>query len=61
VRFESPPTLRVTVEGLPHRGTLTGMGVPAGVTLIVVSETRAALRLSAVRLLVFLLWLLSSW
>lgn len=34
VTFESPETLRVEV-GLPNRGTITGMGIPKGVTLIV--------------------------
>ena len=34
VRFRSPRELSVTLE-LPHRGTLTGMGIPRGVTLIV--------------------------
>lgn len=34
VLFESPPSLRVKVE-LPHHGSLTGMGLPRGVTLIV--------------------------
>ncbi|MDN7024260.1 ATPase [Methanoculleus sp. FWC-SCC1] len=34
VPFASPPSLRVSVD-LPHRGTLTGMGVPKGITLIV--------------------------
>jgi len=34
VPFTSPPSLRVTVD-LPNRGTVTGMGVPAGITLIV--------------------------
>lgn len=33
-RFESPDSLRVTIE-LPHRGTITGMGIPKGITLIV--------------------------
>ena len=32
--FESPESLRVSV-GLPHRGTVSGMGVRRGVTLIV--------------------------
>lgn len=32
--FQSPDSLRVTME-LPHRGTITGMGIPAGITLIV--------------------------
>lgn len=34
VRFVSPETMRVTLE-LPHRGKITGMGVPKGITLIV--------------------------
>ncbi|GAA1096377.1 ABC-ATPase domain-containing protein [Pseudonocardia alni] len=34
VPFVSPPELRVTLD-VPHRGTVTGMGVPEGVTLIV--------------------------
>jgi len=34
VAFRSPEELRVSVE-LPHAGTVTGMGVPEGVTLIV--------------------------
>ena len=34
VPFRSPPELAVTLA-LPHRGKLTGMGVPRGVTLIV--------------------------
>nr|WP_206441556.1 ABC-ATPase domain-containing protein [Streptomyces boncukensis] len=34
VPFASPPELRVTVE-LPHAGTVTGMGVPEGVNLVV--------------------------
>ncbi|MDT0327335.1 ABC-ATPase domain-containing protein [Nocardiopsis lambiniae] len=34
VPFASPADLRVTVD-LPHRGTVTGMGVPEGITLIV--------------------------
>ncbi|MFI6574770.1 ABC-ATPase domain-containing protein [Nocardiopsis sp. NPDC050513] len=34
VPFESPASLRVSVD-LPHRGTVTGMGVPEGITLIV--------------------------
>ncbi len=34
VPFESPESLRVTVE-LPHAGRITGMGIPRGVTLIV--------------------------
>ena len=34
VAFSSPESLRVTME-LPHKGTITGMGVPEGITLIV--------------------------
>lgn len=34
VPFDSPESLRVSFE-LPHRGTVTGMGVPEGITLIV--------------------------
>ena len=34
VPFQSPPELSVTLD-LPHRGKLTGMGVPRGITLIV--------------------------
>ncbi len=34
VPFRSPPTLAVTLE-LPTTGTITGMGIPRGVTLIV--------------------------
>ena len=34
IPFESPETLRVTVQ-LPNRGAVTGMGIPAGITLIV--------------------------
>lgn len=34
VPFRSPESLRVEVE-LPHRGRVTGMGIPEGVTLIV--------------------------
>ncbi len=34
VAFEAPETLRKRVE-LPNRGTITGMGVPRGITLIV--------------------------
>ena len=33
IAFESPETLRVTME-LPYRGTITGMGIKKGVTLI---------------------------
>lgn len=34
VPFQSPPSLRVAVE-LPNRGTIHGMGIPRGVTLVV--------------------------
>ncbi|MFQ5792932.1 MAG: P-loop domain-containing protein, partial [Acidobacteriota bacterium] len=34
VPFRSPDSLRVTVE-LPHAGTISGLGIPNGVTLIV--------------------------
>jgi predicted ABC-class ATPase len=34
VLFESPPSLRVTIE-VPHAGQITGMGLPRGITLIV--------------------------
>ena len=34
VRFKSPPSLRVEIE-LPNAGVISGMGIPAGVTLIV--------------------------
>lgn len=34
VAFQSPDCLRVTLE-LPHRGRITGMGIPCGVTLLV--------------------------
>lgn len=34
VPFRSPESLRVTLQ-LPHKGTLTGMGIPRGITLIV--------------------------
>jgi predicted ABC-class ATPase len=34
VPFESPPSLRVTLE-TPHSGPISGMGVPEGVTLLV--------------------------
>jgi predicted ABC-class ATPase len=34
VAFSSPDALRVSME-LPHRGMITGMGIPKGITLIV--------------------------
>lgn len=34
VAFTSPEELKVTME-LPHKGTVTGMGIPKGITLIV--------------------------
>ena len=34
IPFRSPDTLRVTMT-LPHKGKITGMGVPEGITLIV--------------------------
>ena len=34
VPFFSPDNLRITLD-LPHKGTITGMGVPEGITLIV--------------------------
>ena len=34
VPFVTPPSLKVTME-LPHRGTITGMGIKKGITLIV--------------------------
>ena len=34
VAFQSPPQLRVTLQS-PNRGPVTGMGIPAGVTIIV--------------------------
>ena len=34
VAFSSPDSLRVTME-LPHKGKITGMGIPKGITLIV--------------------------
>lgn len=34
VPFVSPESLRITME-LPHKGTITGMGIPKGITLIV--------------------------
>lgn len=33
ISFRSPESLRIALE-LPHKGTLTGMGVPQGITLI---------------------------
>jgi hypothetical protein len=33
VPFKSPPSLQVSID-LPHRGTVTGMGIPEGITLI---------------------------
>jgi predicted ABC-class ATPase len=33
VAFTSPPSLEVTLT-LPHRGSVTGMGIRAGITLI---------------------------
>lgn len=33
IAFHSPESLRITLQ-LPHKGTLTGMGVPQGITLI---------------------------
>ncbi|MGH2348744.1 MAG: P-loop domain-containing protein [bacterium] len=33
VTFQSPPELRVTLEA-PHRGSVSGLGIPRGVTLI---------------------------
>ena len=39
VKFVSPETMRVTLE-LPHRGKITGMGVPKGITLIVGGDGR---------------------
>lgn len=33
VPFASPETLQITME-LPHKGTITGMGIPTGITLI---------------------------
>lgn len=32
--FSSPEQLRISIE-LPHKGTITGMGIPEGITLIV--------------------------
>ena len=34
VRFQSPDTYRVSFD-LPHHGTISGMGIPKGITLIV--------------------------
>ena len=34
VPFKSPETLRITME-LPHKGRISGMGIPQGITLIV--------------------------
>lgn len=34
IPFSSPESLRITLE-LPHKGTITGMGIPRGITLIV--------------------------
>ena len=34
VKFSSPDTLRIAME-LPHKGRITGMGIPKGITLIV--------------------------
>ncbi len=34
VPFQSPQTLRISLD-LPHKGTITGMGIPRGITLIV--------------------------
>lgn len=34
VPFSSPDSLRISME-LPHKGTITGMGIPQGITLIV--------------------------
>lgn len=34
VKFKSPPSLRVSFD-LPNHGTITGMGIPEGITLIV--------------------------
>ncbi|MCQ4775963.1 ABC-ATPase domain-containing protein, partial [Lacrimispora saccharolytica] len=32
--FSSPESLRISMQ-LPHKGTITGMGIPEGITLIV--------------------------
>ena len=34
VKFSSPDSLRISME-LPHKGIITGMGIPEGITLIV--------------------------
>jgi predicted ABC-class ATPase len=34
VEFDSPESLRISIN-LPHRGKITGMGIPKGITLIV--------------------------
>lgn len=34
IPFNSPESLRISME-LPHQGTITGMGIPKGITLIV--------------------------
>ena len=34
IPFTSPESLRISME-LPHKGTITGMGIPKGITLIV--------------------------
>ncbi|MEM9160179.1 MAG: ABC-ATPase domain-containing protein, partial [Verrucomicrobiota bacterium] len=34
IPFQSPDSLRVSID-LPHAGTITGMGIPQGITLIV--------------------------
>ena len=34
IPFSAPESLRISME-LPHKGTLTGMGIPQGITLIV--------------------------
>lgn len=34
IAFVSPESLRISME-LPHKGTITGMGIPRGITLIV--------------------------
>ena len=40
VAFQSPESLRVTLS-LPHRGELSGMGIPKGITLIAVGGYNA--------------------